>query len=145
MTDKKPVGRPRKTLDDLPKGWKEKMLELGDCGASDAEMREEALDGMCTETWYSMQRDFEEFSETVKKAQQKSMIFWEHIGMKGMHADKFNAAVYIFSMKNRFSRFYKDKVEVGSDPDNPIKVETTTTFVSAEQAAKAYQEALKGK
>lgn len=124
MTDKKnPVGRPSITLDSLPEGWKEKMLDLGTKGASDAKLRKEALGGICHETWARLISDYPEFSESVKRAQLNSMVYWEDLGVAGMVAEKFNPAIYIFSMKNRFSRFYKDKHEVTGEDGDAIKVE----------------------
>lgn len=45
-----------------------------------------------------------EFSEAKKEAWSQNMLFWERVGMTGMAGkiQGFNAAVYIFNMKNRF-------------------------------------------
>ena len=45
-----------------------------------------------------------EFSEAKKEAWSQNMLFWERIGLTGMAGKMpgFNAAIWIFNMKNRF-------------------------------------------
>lgn len=54
-----------------------------------------------------------DFSEAKKNAYDASFKFWERVGFAGMSGKikNFNAAVWIFSMKNRFK--WTDKVEIG--------------------------------
>lgn len=61
------------------------------------------------------------FSEAKKIAFSKCRCWWEKAGISGLWGSKdstFNAAVWIFNMKNRFK--WTDKVEVESSQTNTI-------------------------
>ena len=110
-----PGGRPRKTLDDLPNNWKEKLLELGSRGASDVKMRVQ-LGGICHRTWEQLIDEYPEFCETVKEARARCQEWWEDIAQNNMLTEKgesFNATTWIFNMKNRFN--WRDKSEQSHD------------------------------
>ena len=121
MTEiKNPVGRPKKTLDDLPKDWKERMLAYGADGASEVEIRMEVLGGICHRTWEGLIKDYGEFCETVNQSKGLCQAWWEKHGRKMARGDckDGNATIWIFNMKNRFA--WRDKTELSSDPDNPV-------------------------
>jgi len=71
----------------------------------------------CSEpTLYEWLKAHPEFSKSQKRAKAKCKIFWEQAGIDGMHKGKdFNAAVWIFNMKNRFN--WKDKLEHDIPPE----------------------------
>ena len=65
MTDgKRPVGRPRTTLEDLPDGWEDIIMEAATEGASALEIR--CLLGIGDSAWETLLADYEEFRLTVK-------------------------------------------------------------------------------
>lgn len=71
------------------------------------------------ETLYEWVNQHPEFSEAKKRGTAFSSKRWEEIGMAGM-AGKikgFNAAVWIFNMKNRFH--WRDKRELDITPQEP--------------------------
>lgn len=54
------------------------------------------------DTLYQWEKDQPDFSEAKKIGVGVSRIFWEKMGIAGVHAEVFNASVWIFNMKNRF-------------------------------------------
>ena len=63
------------------------------------------------DTLYEWESKYPEFSEAKKIAFTRNRHFWEELGIKASLEQKqnFNAAVWIFNMKNRFG--WKDKTE----------------------------------
>lgn len=77
------------------------------------------------ETLYEWQRVHPEFSDTVKAAKDKCLIFWERQGIEGLYSTteydekgkpssskSINASVWIFNMKNRFRDQWHDKQQI---------------------------------
>lgn len=114
-----PAGRPKKTLDDLPKDWKAKMIELAGEGASDVELKVTALGGISNDLWYRLIDEEPEFSETVKQCTLLCETWWARLGREGAASKTdINPTVWIFNMKNRFG--WKDKQELSGDKDQPL-------------------------
>ena len=71
-------------------------------------------------TIYEWIDNFSEFSDSVKTGTEKSRLFWEKAGVKGLFnrsesgvgSESFNTANWIFNMKNRFRDEWRDKQEV---------------------------------
>jgi len=53
------------------------------------------------DTLYEWLKVHPEFSEAYKKAHAANLRFWEGAGINGMNGNGFNAAVWMFNMKNR--------------------------------------------
>ncbi len=117
------MGRPKITLNDLPKGWAEKCIELGKEGASDVEMRVEALDCICHETWTRLLEEEPLFSETIKKARLYCNQWWEKKGRINLENNTFSYTGWYMNMKNRFG--WRDK----NENENTTKVQA---FISSE-------------
>lgn len=83
----------------------------------------ESLAGICAElgitrtTLYDWRDTHPEFSQAIQRGLQKAQRRWERIGMDGIQGnyEKFNAAPWIFTMKNRFREDYKEDKEVKSE------------------------------
>ena len=107
-------GRPKKTLSCLPKGWQEKVVEIGAAGGSDVEIRDYL--NISEDLWDRFRLEEEEFSGTIKIARRKCQVWWERLGREacfmGGKDNPFNATVWIFNMKNRFK--WSDRSEVNS-------------------------------
>src|SRR3546814_4739287 len=80
-------------------------------------------------TIYEWIEAFPEFSKAVKKGTDKSRLFWESVGIKGLfkHSQTgigyttFNTANWIFQMKNRFRYEWRDKQEL-DNTTNDVKI-----------------------
>lgn len=110
MTDvKRPVGRPRTTIDDLPEGWRGVILDCGQSGGSEVKMR--CLIGIGDSAWYTLLEDSEEFRQTVKTAKGLCQVWWEDLGQNMAMTGDGNPTSWIFNMKNRFSWHDKQQVD----------------------------------
>lgn len=74
------------------------------------------------DTIYHWETLFPAFSDAKKEAFSKSRLFWEQAGMNGMASGTrdFNAAVWVFNMKNRFN--WRDKVDAENKNETQVRV-----------------------
>lgn len=121
----KPMGRPRTTIKDLPKDWKQIMEEVGTEGGSAIEVQVRL--GLGNSAWYTLLEDSPEFRAAESRRKALSNIWWERCGRRMAVGGDGNASVWIFNMKNRFG--WRDKQEIdntssdGSMSPQPIKIE----------------------
>lgn len=88
------------------------------------------LVGVCTDTLYEWEKAHPSFSEAKRDGFAKNRLFWERLGVQYItHVDskfesspKLNSTVYIFNMKNRFPREWRDRVEVAGDKEAPLNL-----------------------
>lgn len=118
---KRPVGRPRTTVNDLPPNWKDLMIDCGQEGGSAVEAR--CLLGIGESAWETLLEDSEEFRGTEKQRQALCEVWWERRGRKMAEGDDGNATVWIFNMKNRFG--WRDKQEIDHRTPDGIQLQTT--------------------
>lgn len=71
-----------------------------------------AVINVSEECLYEWGRVHQEFSEAKKEAFVKNRLFWEDLAIKNIKADKFQSTVWIFNMKNRFPKEWRDRQEV---------------------------------
>lgn len=119
MTGKRPVGRPRTTVDDLPENWQEIMRECGQDGGSAVEVR--CLLGIGESAWETLLQDSEEFQRTEKERQALCEVWWHRAGRKMVTGSPGNSAVWIFNMKNRFGWRDQPK-EDGAENPEPLNI-----------------------
>lgn len=121
------AGRPKITLSDLPDKWQESAMELGRVGASDVEIRVEALGGICHETWTRLLEEDPIFSETIKKARDLCQLWWERHGRTALRDDKFSATLWYMNMKNRFG--WADKQDINQNNTGAPQVIVTKNYL----------------
>lgn len=85
----------------------ERVVELGKQGCGTSEIALEL--GVTRETVRVWGITHEEFSDALKQAKDYALAWWERAGRDGIYAEKFNAAAFIFQMKNRFRDDYSDR------------------------------------
>jgi transposase-like protein len=73
-------------------------------------------------TLYEWRDKHPEFKESLDKGLQKCQQYWEEIGEDGIKGnyEKFGAAPWIFTMKNRFREDYKEEKEEKKDDDKSV-------------------------
>ena len=114
--NKKPVGRPLITLEDLGNDWSERMRNLSKDGASIVELA--VMLDISRETFYALSERDKEFSYTVKKCKQLCEVWWLKSGRKNLENKDFSYTGWYMNMKNRFN--WRDKQDVTSN-DQEIK------------------------
>lgn len=80
----------------------------------------------CNEsTLYEWEQKNPDFSNAKKDALSKNRLFWEKLGINhitnGPQDQKLNSTVYIFNMKNRFPKEWRDRIELSGD-DKPLQI-----------------------
>jgi hypothetical protein len=119
--DKRPVGRPRTTVEDLPQDWKQIIMDCGQEGGSAVEMQ--CMVGVARSAWETLLEDSEDFRSTVKSAQALCQVWWERQGRKMTTGADGNATVWIFNMKNRFSWHDKQQLDHTTNGESINRVE----------------------
>ena len=107
---KRSVGRPRTTVDDLKKDWQRIIMDCGQDGGSAVEMR--CMLGVARSAWETLMEDSAEFRATVSTAQDMCEVWWERAGRSMVTGSPGNATVWSLNMRNRFSWFDKQGVDV---------------------------------
>lgn len=110
----KKTGRPQKTLKDLPKNWKEIVIELSAQGKAECQIRA-ALCGINISLWYALEKREKEFAETLKKAKYLCKAWWIDQGQQGLTTVGFQTGLWSMNMKNRFGWSDKQDYRVSGD------------------------------
>jgi hypothetical protein len=103
-----PGGRPS-TYDQEHIG---RVLELAAEGKSLVQIA--AIIGVPRSTMQSWGDAHPEFSAALSRAKELEQAWWEEIGQRGVHADKFNSKVWETSMRARFRDEYTERKEVSA-------------------------------
>ena len=95
-----PLGRP----DTYKPEYCDQMIEHLKEGYS--KIAAAGLCGICKTAMWRWEKKHPDFRSAIKRGETLSQIWWEREGKKGMwHGKTFNAAVWIFNMRNRSSAF----------------------------------------
>ena len=107
------------------------------------------LIGVCEDTIYEWAKVHASFSEAKRMGFAKNRLWWEQMGNAHItHTDskfestpKLNSTVFIFNMKNRFPKEWRDRTEVKST----VKIDSEAIrALSDEDLVLALKEAVKG-
>ena len=120
MENKRPVGRPKKTLNDLPVGWQIRLREMGQEGMLDIDAI--VYLGISRETFYEFLNEYEEFTNTVQEMRDLSHTWWASIPRKGFKDGKskeLNSNLWHLVMRNKFKDEWntEKKVDITSGGD----------------------------
>lgn len=103
MNEKRPVGRPLITLEDLPKGWEKKLILMGKEGKFDVHVR--TYLNMATDTFYRLLEDEPKFLEIVNRMRELSQEWWVNLPIESFSkgdSKNMNSQLYSLIMRNRF-------------------------------------------
>ena len=101
---KNPMGRPPKTLKDLPENWETKMIEMGNEGMFDIDAI--VWLGIGSQLFYKWVDENKHFSNTINEMRQLSHTWWASIPRKGFKEGKskdLNSNLWSLIMRNKFS------------------------------------------
>jgi len=72
---------------------------------------------------YNWRKVHPEFDKACSEGEETALLWWENKGREGMTGkiSGFNAAVWIFNMKNKFG--WRDKQEISGDAEAPLTIE----------------------
>ena len=103
MNEKRPVGRPLITIDDLPKGWDKKLILMGKEGKFDVHVR--TYLNMANDTFYRLLDDEPKFLEIVNRMRELSQEWWVNLPIESFSkgdSKNMNSQLYSLIMRNRF-------------------------------------------
>ncbi|MCK4500267.1 hypothetical protein KAU11_07205 [Candidatus Babeliales bacterium] len=123
----KKVGRPQKTLNDLPSNWEEIIIDLKTKGGSDTECKAEL--NISNDLWEALIAREPKFSETIKRGALLCEAWWVKAGREGIYQtsggktehSNLNPVLWYMNMKNRFG--WRDKHDIAHSGDMSITVE----------------------
>lgn len=129
MSTGRPVGRPKKTLNDLPNGWEIRLREMGEEGMLDIDAI--VYLGISKETFYEFLEEYSEFTDTVQEMRNLSHTWWASIPRKGFKDGKskdVNSNLWHLVMRNKFKDEWntEKKVDIttgGEKLDSNKKIE----------------------
>ena len=104
---KHPGGRPLKTIEDLPKDWRQTIHNEMKQGASRQEIKAKLC--ISNDLFARLMREDIEFSDTIKENEALSYAWWLNIARENLKDRSFSAVLWYMNMKNRFG--WKDKQE----------------------------------
>jgi len=114
------MARPKKTLVDLPKGWKKIISSEMAKGAGREEITADL--NISNDLFTRFIKEEPEFSEAIKKGAVKCHAWWLKKGRVNLENRNFNYVGWYMNMKNRFG--WKDKNETDiTSGGKPIKNE----------------------
>lgn len=128
-------GRPAKTLEDLPEGWQDAILDMMGDGASLQEVKADlnisndqharwmepptaAKEGETPEDTYG------EYRETIKRGTELSEAWWLRKGRTNLSTRDFSAVLWHMNMQNRFG--WSNRSDVKAQVQAKVKTATTT-------------------
>lgn len=103
----------------------------------------ESFAGACRvtqKTLYNWEQKHEEFAKAKELAVAANRAFWERVGMEGMTGEfeKFNSAIWIFNMKNRFG--WTDKRETKTEHTVTLESIIGSSFEEPRQVENEHKE-----
>ena len=103
MTDihqNRPVGRPRKTLDDLDPNWRQIMHDEAQLGGGQVAFLVKL--GLSRDTYYSLLADNGEFKDCVEECKSLAEYWFENQGRRMVGGGSGNSNVFGLMMYNKF-------------------------------------------
>jgi len=126
----KPVGRPKISLDEFPKGWKEELARMGSEGQLDVDVK--VYLNISNDTFTRLLNEEPEFLEIVSRMRQLSHAWWVAISRNSFTqgtSKQVNSQLYSLVLRNRFKDEWnqaENKVDIttgGEKIDSKKKIE----------------------
>lgn len=109
--EKKQMGRPLITLNDLPENWEKDIINLSKIGGSIVELA--VLLDISRNTLNALTERDEYFLNTIKKCKRYCEAWWVAKGRTELDNKDFSYTGWYMNMKNRFG--WADKIEQKTD------------------------------
>lgn len=141
MSTGRPIGRPKKTLNDLPEGWEIRLREMGQEGMLDIDAI--VYLGIGKQLFYEWVETNEDFSNAVQEMRDLSHTWWSSIPRKGFKDGKskdVNSNLWHLVMRNKFKDEWntEKKVDITTggeklDSNKKIEIEIIRKKIEDEQ------------
>jgi hypothetical protein len=116
-----PVGRPKISIDEFPKDWKEHLLRMGADGMLDVDIK--AYLNISNDTFTRLLNDEPEFLEIVSQMRTLSHVWWLNISRNSFASGtskQVNSQLYSLILRNRFKDEWnnaENKVDITTQGD----------------------------
>lgn len=138
----KPVGRPKISLDEFPKGWKEELARMGSEGMLDIDAK--VYLHISNETFSRLLEREPEFLEAVSIMRQLSHAWWARLPRQAFGtgtSKQMNSNLYALVMRNKFKDEWnnaENKVDITTqgdklDSNKKIEIEIVKKIVDGKQ------------
>lgn len=137
-----PVGRPKISIDEFPKDWKEQLIRMGQEGQLDIDLK--VYLNISNDTFTRMMAEEPEFSEAVSMMRAHSHAWWSRLPRQAFGAGtskNMNSQLYSLIMRNRFKDEWnaESKVDITTggekiDSNKKIEVEIIRKSIDGEQS-----------
>ena len=116
----KPLGRPKKSIDEFPKDWKEQLIKMGSEGQMDIDAK--VYLNVSNDTFDRLLRDEPDFLEIVSMMRQASHSWWGRLPRESFGSGtsrQMNSQLYSLIMRNRFKNEWnaESKVDITTQGD----------------------------
>lgn len=117
----KPRGRPRLTLDEFPKGWKEELERMGSEGMLDIDAK--VYLHISNDTFTRLLNEEPDFLETISVMRQLSHAWWARLPRESFGSGtsrQMNSQLYSLVMRNKFKDEWnnaENKVDITTQGD----------------------------
>lgn len=141
----KPIGRPRLTLDEFPKGWKEELARMGSEGMLDIDAK--VYLHISNETFSRLLEREPDFLEAVSVMRSLSHAWWARLPRESFASGtskQMNSQLYSLVMRNKFKDEWNNaesKVDITTqgdkiDSNKKIEIEIVRKLTDGEQDKK---------
>jgi hypothetical protein len=138
----KPLGRPRITLDEFPKGWKEELARMGSEGMLDVDAK--VYLHISNETFSRLLEREPDFLEAVSIMRQLSHSWWARLPREAFGSGtskQMNSNLYSLVMRNKFKDEWNNaesKVDITTqgdklDSNKKIEIEIVRKIVDGKE------------
>jgi hypothetical protein len=138
----KPLGRPRITLDEFPKGWKEELARMGSEGMLDVDAK--VYLHISNETFSRLLEREPDFLEAVSIMRQLSHSWWARLPREAFGSGtskQMNSNLYALVMRNKFKDEWnnaENKVDITTqgdklDSNKKIEIEIVRKLTDGDQ------------
>ena len=138
----KPVGRPKISIDEFPKNWKDELIRMGNEGMLDIDIK--VYLNISNDTFYRLMNEEPEFSEIVSRMRQLSHAWWVAISRNSFTqgtSKQVNSQLYSLVLRNRFKDEWnaENKVDITTggekiDSNKKIEIEIVKKIVDGDQS-----------
>lgn len=117
----KPRGRPRLTLDEFPKGWREELERMGSEGMLDIDAK--VYLHISNDTFTRLLNEEPDFLETISVMRQLSHAWWARLPRESFGSGtsrQMNSQLYSLVMRNKFKDEWnnaENKVDITTQGD----------------------------
>ena len=126
----KPIGRPKVTIDQFPKDWREELIRMGKEGMLDIDAK--VYLNISNETFTRMMIEDNDFAEAISMMRQLSHSWWARLPRESFGSGtsrQMNSQLYSLVMRNKFKDEWnhaESKVDIttqGEKIDSNKKIE----------------------